>query len=201
MDIEQEHGEQGQSPFQQPPVASSIKELLNTDPMIINIRISLLRLEVNSQGRLVRKKVLKEVKDEETGEIKDIWVEVEPLINDDGFDMLMFHFISLITANISTSHLTDDEIRDLAEEFAIEISNMICNNYKKWNIKKHHFDMIIDTLDNNFFIFLKKARFGMTFKGMSQILTVGEKNVIQKERDQGMNFGNTIKDFVNYINK
>ena len=201
MDIEQEHGEQGQSPFQQPPVASAIKELLNTDPMIINIRISLLRLEPNNMGMLVRKKETKLIKNDKTGEIEEQSVDVEPLINEDGFDMLMFHFISLITANISTSHLTDDEIRLLAEEFAIEINNMVCNNYKKWNIKKHHFDMIIDTLDDNFFIFLKKARFGMTFKGMSQILTVGERNVVQKEGERGMNFGNTLQDFVNYIKK
>lgn len=82
------------SPFQRPEVSNSIKELLDTNPMIAKIKILLLRLETNDKGEWVRKQ--KKVWIKEKNEF--IEVDVEPLVNDEGLDMMLFHFLLFLTS-------------------------------------------------------------------------------------------------------
>jgi len=169
---EQQSTSKPENSFTRAEVVDAITKLLQTEGIIIRMKISLLGVDFNK----------------DTGKWEKITgldgKEKDSLINEKGFDALFFYMVSLLSESVSTSYLTDEEIDRISYEFIQGVMDSIFLNQKIWGISTGNRNMIVNTLDVQFNTFLKKARNGMTFKGISGMINVGEQKIMDSNRQE-----------------
>jgi len=82
----------------------------------------------------------------------------DEVMNEAGAEYLLSNHQQIMSISNATSFFKDrDEVKPLVEEYAGNISELLCSKYREWAVKVEFFDMIIDNLANSYHLFLLKS--------------------------------------------
>jgi len=88
------------------------------------------------------------------------WVPIKNakhMINEEGAETILGLYTNNMGIPNATTNLTEEQICKTVINFGDNLNELICGNYREFEIPKIYFDFIIDQLTNNFYTFLLKS--------------------------------------------
>lgn len=82
----------------------------------------------------------------------------DPLINKEGMPVIMACIKSHINKSSVQANLEENQIKVMLTELNIDIIQLIASRWQEYEIKKQHFDLIVDNIDHQVEAFLSRTK-------------------------------------------
>lgn len=152
--------------------AGLIRWQLDSDDLMRNFIASLLRCDVDNQGRVTKIKHLKNVV--VNGELVQKEFYLTPLVNDVGLRDMKAYLESYLNKNMYLSEFDEFEIAEMVKETMLSIIGELYSNYKEYSIERQNLSMIVNIMFNYIYSAAKRAEGGAEKRFISTINKVIE---------------------------
>lgn len=135
---------------------TAIKLQLDIDDILTEIYYQLLGVYKDENGDLVRQDGSEEI------------------INEKGARKLLFILNLLLSRTTTLGNLDENDVREITYTCSSNVATLVGRRYKDFNIRKAHFDIIVDTIDSAIYCNLTRAIDSGVVKALTTISRVHE---------------------------